>query len=79
MTSRWEIIIPDLDLDEFVTMLHDVELNNERLTYRHNGYQRIWIICYVSDEFKVMAKLRFQIQEMPAYGTEVTFRPVVDF
>jgi hypothetical protein len=33
----------------------------------------MWVICWPSEEFKIISKLRFDVSEIPPYGTEVDF------
>lgn len=67
---RWEIFIPKEDREAFEALLFDIDFGK---TDASNYDGKTWIICYASEEFKIIARLRFIIEELPAYGTEIDF------
>ena len=75
MSRRWEIILPAKEFEEFQNLLFETDLDWQGLKRfampPNNVYE--WILCYPSDEFKVIAKLKFHIEEPPIFGTEIDF------
>ena len=78
MSKRWEIMLPAEEFEEFQNLLFETDLDWQGLkkfplppAADNNVYD--WILCYPSDEFKVIAKLKFHIEERPTFGTEIDF------
>jgi len=70
MNVCWEILLSRDDLNDFTDLMNSHGFGGFTSSVMGNGY---WIFCYPSDDVKIMAKLRFNIVEMPRFGTEVEF------
>ena len=72
-TTRWELFLKETDFLEFKNLLWDTdEIYLEKPCFCLGA--RYWVAISPSDEFKVLATLRFDLQfvENP-YGTEYIF------
>ena len=76
-SRRWEIFLNPEDIDEFSGMLYDIDFQEITakimVSSSASPSGRVWVMCYPSDEFKVLAKIRFDIEEMSSFGTEIDF------
>ena len=59
--KRWEIKISQDDYDRFTNLLY---IMDGKLTASHATGGKRWIVCHTSEEFRVMAKLSFDVEEM---------------
>ncbi len=67
-------MIPKIQIDSFRDLLIDIDyIGFNGITEHSHSVDFKWVVCWPSDEFKVIAKLKFQITEIPAFGTEVDF------
>lgn len=70
MNRCWEILIPRDEFDEFTAFMDK---------HGYGGFtastlgDHFWILCYPSEDVRVISKLRFNITELPYYGTEINF------
>jgi hypothetical protein len=71
MNPRWEILIERDDFAEFVKFLD--EHNVGGFSGQNTGQSYVWILCYVPEELRVIAKLKFNITPFPQFGTEIPF------
>lgn len=69
---RWEILIPNNQYEAFRDLMFDLDLVDTGPPPRIM-IDVHWVICYPSVEFKIIAKLKFNIEEIPPYGTEIDF------
>jgi hypothetical protein len=59
--KRYEILISHNDVNRFKDLLYHMD---EKFVSSYDSYGKKWIICYPSEEFKVIAKLSFDIEEI---------------
>lgn len=70
MNASWEILITRDEFDRFSALMGEHGFGGFTASTMGDAY---WIFCYPSDDVKIMAKLRFNIIEMPRFGVEIEF------
>ena len=70
MNRCWEIFLPRDNIKEFTDLM--VEHGFGGFTTAYTA-EHCWILCYPSEDVKIIAKLRFDVTELPYYGTEINF------
>lgn len=70
MNPYWEILLPLEHADDFAALMSEFGFGG--FTSAMMG-DHCWIFCYPSEEVKLIAKLKFNIKELPYYGTDVQF------
>lgn len=73
MKNRWEILVKAGDKLAFLRLYEEVDKISIGDVSCHDNGTGFWMIIYPSTEFKVLAKLRFDLVELPTWGVEVNF------
>jgi hypothetical protein len=69
-TRRWEILLKEEDVHSFSALL--IDMGDIPINSCEELFDKLWLILHVSDEFKVLAMLKFQIHELNSFGTEIS-------
>lgn len=70
MNVCWEILLSRHDLNDFTDLMNRNGFGGFTTAYMA---EHCWILCYPSEDVKIIAKLRFDVTELPYYGTEIDF------
>lgn len=58
--SLWEIFVEESDYSSFCELLEDHGHGGFTASIQRDGF--VWVICYTTDEVKILASLRFNIR-----------------
>lgn len=71
MNKRWELHLAREEFEDFTELLESEGFGGFTSSFQR---ETVWIICYPSEEIKVVARLRFHISEIvDKYGIDVDF------
>ena len=72
MNKRWELFLPQESFEDFTTLMEEHICGGFTSQFQRNDY--VWVICYPSEEAKLLARLRFDIKELvDKFGINVDF------
>lgn len=71
MNRQWELFLPREEFVEFTKLMDDHGCGGFTASMRNGSH---WIICYPTDEAKLLARLKFHIEEVvDKFGIDVSF------
>lgn len=72
MNKQWELYIDRKDFENFSNLMSEHGFGGFTASYQQNGF--VWVICYPSEEIKMLSLLKFNIKEIvDKFGIDVDF------